>query len=158
MGQYIAPKPEEMAPKLDALLDRKIKTFKDVVAFHIDFERLHPFIDGNGRIGRVLINWQLKHIRLAPIIIRSETKVNKYYPFLAKTDYEGLTKTCELLLSESINKRMAYVDGLDIITLAQYSKVHTADSLASLINRANRQTIPAFRMRGVWNIGIKTNS
>lgn len=155
VGKHIAPIPDEMAPKLDTLLKRRIKSFKDVIAFHIDFERLHPFIDGNGRIGRVLINWQLKHIGSAPIIIRSETKVNKYYPFLSNVDYAGLTKTCELLWSESMNKRLAYVDGLDIITLAQYSKDHTDDSLASLINRANRQTIPAFRMRGVWNIGVK---
>lgn len=155
VGKHIAPTPVEMEPKLNLLLDSKIKSFKDVIAFHIDFECLHPFVDGNGRIGRVLINWQLKHIGLPPVIIRSETKVNKYYSFLANVDYDGLTKASELLLSESINKRLAYIDNLTIITLAQYSEENTNDSLASLINRANRQTIPAFRMRGVWSIGIK---
>ena len=152
VGNHIAPEPEFMSPLLDELLLRKIKKIEDVVKFHVDFERLHPFIDGNGRIGRVIVNWQLKQLKLPPIIVRSESKITNYYPFLSKTDYNGLTKIWNLLLSESLNKRLAYLSGRKIITLSEYAKTNTKNSLSSLINKANRQTIPAFRIRGVWNI------
>ena len=45
---------------------------------HIDFEKIHPFIDGNGRIGRMLMNWQRLKVKL-PILVIKESKKQKYY-------------------------------------------------------------------------------
>jgi len=56
-----------------------------------------------------------------------------------------------LALSESLHKRLAYLESKEIITLAQYAKKHSV-SLAGLINFGRRQTIPAFREKGVWKI------
>jgi hypothetical protein len=55
-------------------------------------------------------------------------------------------------LVNSYHKRLAYLKSLKIITLNAYSKVHKL-SHPNLINKAKRQTIPAFMERGVWMIG-----
>ena len=57
-----------------------------------------------------------------------------------------------LALSESLNKRITYLEGAKIITLAEYAKKNSV-SLAGLINSGRRQTIPAFREKGIWKIG-----
>ena len=49
-----------------------------VVAMHIEFENIHPFIDGNGRMGRILINWQLQKMGLPILVIREEDKQSYY--------------------------------------------------------------------------------
>jgi len=36
---------------------------------HIHFEKIHPFVDGNGRMGRILMNWQRVKVGLQPLII-----------------------------------------------------------------------------------------
>lgn len=50
-------------------------------------------------------------------------------------------------------KRLAYLETKTNITLAEYSKSHK-EQLAGLINKARRQTILAFREKGVWKIGV----
>lgn len=46
---------------------------------HINFEHIHPFADGNGRTGRMLMNWQRLHKDLELLIIENATKSKKYY-------------------------------------------------------------------------------
>lgn len=47
---------------------------------HISFEAIHPFIDGNGRMGRILLNWQRRRCGLSVLIYYEKEKFQKYYP------------------------------------------------------------------------------
>lgn len=153
VGTYVAPDAVEVPDLIDGLLARKIRTYSDVANFHIDFERIHPFIDGNGRTGRVILNWQMQQLDLPQIIIRSERKHENYYPHLAKVDYLGFENQVELYLSESLNKRIAHIDHLKIIPLREYSLINNLEH-SNVIRSAHRQTIPAFRLKGKWHIGV----
>lgn len=162
VGTYIAPAPEHIERLIEQNLieyNANIESyFTDKIArFHLEFEHIHPFIDGNGRIGRVIINYQLIRLGFPPIIIRDKEKRDYYKSFIEyddKTSTKRMENIIALALLESLNKRVAYLKGEKIITLAEYSKKQKK-TLSTLINAAHRQTIPAFREKGVWKISSK---
>lgn len=55
------------------------------------FEKIHPFEDGNGRTGRLLLNYELLKNNLPPVVISKEDRV-KYFEFLRNNDITGLAK------------------------------------------------------------------
>lgn len=161
IGTYIATTPEHIERKLEELFieysSQLDMYFSDKIAkFHLEFETIHPFVDGNGRIGRVLINYQLKRLGFPPIIIRDKEK--KIY-YLAFTEYEDDKKTKNmerlimLTIVESLHKRIAYLKGDTIVDLPEYAQ-NLGQSVSAILNSAKRQTIPAFREKGVWKIGV----
>lgn len=162
VGSHIAPAPEHVEQLLDNLLadyeSSHDSYFLDRIShFHLEFERIHPFVDGNGRIGRVLINLQLMLQGYPSVIIRNKGKRDYYYPaFQAYQDNKSTQKLDGLLslsLMESLHKRLAYLKGLEITKLADYAG-QKGESTNALLNAARRQTIPAFREKGVWKIGV----
>ena len=91
--------PENVAGEMRTLLAsynaRPAKTFEDIVAFHVAFERIHPFQDGNGRVGRLILFKEcLKH-GIVPFIIEDNLKYF-YYRGLSQWDREKgyLMDTC----------------------------------------------------------------
>jgi len=161
VGTYIAPAPEHIERMVDDSLgayfnDLDSYVIDRIARFHLDFERIHPFIDGNGRIGRVIMNYQLLQLGFPVIIVRNKEK--KYY-YQAFKDFEqtkttkGMEKVLALALTESLHKRITYLKGEPIVTLAEYTKKNKLSAPATL-NAARRQNIPAFREKGVWMIGM----
>ena len=126
-----------------------------IAYFHTEFENIHPFGDGNGRIGRLLTNEQLDMLGLPPIIIPNKSKFDEYYPALDEyTKTNKIDKLTELfagLLIEALYRRIVKLTAKKIISVADWAK-NNGVNLQSATNKAIRGTIPAFRVRGHWMI------
>ena len=160
VGSHIAPAPERVAGMMASLLvdhasDLDAYFLDGIARFHLEFETIHPFCDGNGRMGRVIINLQLRKLGLPSIVIRDK---EKHVYFQAFGDYRDRnnTRTMERILAlallESLHKRLSYLRGDVIVRLSEYVK-RRGLSAPAVTNAARRQTVPAFREKGVWKIG-----
>lgn len=91
--------PKEVATKMAALLSEyhsiEKKTFEDIIDFHYQFEIIHPFQDGNGRVGRLIIFKECLANNIVPFIIDEELKFF-YYRGLQEWSHikEYLLDTC----------------------------------------------------------------
>ena len=91
--------PEEVADQMKALLktynEKAEKTLEDILEFHVNFERIHPFQDGNGRVGRLILFKECLKYNIVPFIIEDDMKMF-YYLGLKEWDNEKgyLTDTC----------------------------------------------------------------
>ena len=91
--------PEEVVNEMKVLLfeynAKKEKTFEDILDFHVKFERIHPFQDGNGRVGRLIMFKECLKYNIVPFIIEDDLKMF-YYRGLKEWDNEKgcLTDTC----------------------------------------------------------------
>lgn len=91
--------PEEVADKMKALLAeynaRKEKTFEDILDFHVKFERIHPFQDGNGRVGRLIMFKECLKYNIVPFIIEDNLKMFYYRGLKEWNNEKGyLVDTC----------------------------------------------------------------
>ncbi len=108
--------PEEVADKMKTLLmeynAKDAKTFEDILDFHVKFERIHPFQDGNGRIGRLIMFKECLKNNIVPFIVDDNLKMF-YYRGLKEWDNEKgyLTDTC--LAAQ--DKYKAYLDYFRIV-------------------------------------------
>ncbi len=163
VGTHIAAAPEHVERMTEEILieyssDHETYFSDKIARFHLQFETIHPFCDGNGRIGRAIINYQLMRLGFPAIMIRDKEKQIYYTSFGEYKDGKNpktMEKIIALALLESLHKRLAYLRGQSVATLADFAKTQV-QSIHTLSNAARRQTIPAFREAGVWKIGIGT--
>ena len=161
VANHIAPDPKEVVERLGKMLvqyyaNSHENIIKRIALLHLTFEYIHPFVDGNGRIGRVINNYLLIREGFVPVNIKFIDR-KMYYEAFKEFDGKGTTKImAEIVgkaLTNSYYKRLAYLEGAHIMTLAEYAKKNKV-SHSNLINKANRQTIEAFLEKGVWKIGV----
>jgi Fic family protein len=164
VSNHIAPDPKEVVERLEKMLagynaNSHENIIKRIALLHLTFEHTHPFVDGNGRIGRVINNYLLIREGFVPVNIKFIDR-KMYYEAFKDFGEKGTTKIMEEIvgkaLTNSYHKRLAYLEGTHIMTLAEYAKKYKV-SHSNLINKANRQTIEAFLEKGVWKIGVSQN-
>jgi Fic family protein len=160
VGNHLGANPQFVPSLMEELVNgynqNKISYFLDAIAhFHAEFETIHPFVDGNGRMGRILINLQLMNAGLPPIIIQNKNKHTEYYPLFTKYQstlkFGGFTQLFALLLQETLHKRITLLTAKKIIPLSIWASQNNIKANVAA-NKAKRQTIPAFRLREKWMI------
>ena len=88
-----------------------ISLVEKIANYHIQFEHLHPFEDGNGRTGRLLINHELIRNGEIPIVIPEERRV-EYFDYLQNYDVLGFSKMIVELQEKEKEKLQEY--GIDV--------------------------------------------
>lgn len=104
--------PKEVHQKMKALLSEynaiKNKTFEDILDFHVRFESIHPFQDGNGRVGRLIMFKECLANSIIPFIITDELKLFYYRGLREWGHINGyLSDTC-LTAQDQYKEMMAY--------------------------------------------------
>lgn len=79
VGDQVPPGPARVPYEMEELLQRAPPTGGvEAIEWHVEFERIHPFQDGNGRVGRLIYVWHCERLGLEPIVWRAED-VEGYY-------------------------------------------------------------------------------
>ena len=103
--------PEEVSDKMKDLMTeynrKEEKTFEDILDFHVKFERIHPFQDGNGRVGRLIMFKECLKYNIVPFIIEDNLKMF-YYRGLKEWSNEKGYLTDTYLTAQ--DKYKAYLD------------------------------------------------
>lgn len=99
VGELPTAKPENVAGEIRALLAEynfnKEKNFDEILDFHYRFERIHPFQDGNGRVGRLILFKECLRNNIVPFIIDESHKMFYYRGLREWTNERGfLRDTC----------------------------------------------------------------
>ena len=91
--------PEKVAVSMRKLVseynNKEEKSFEDILDFHVKFERIHPFQDGNGRVGRLIMFKECLKYNIVPFIIEDDLKMFYYRGLKEWNNERGyLTDTC----------------------------------------------------------------
>lgn len=94
-SEHIPPKPEKVSNLMVYFIYNynhdEQDIFTKIAKYHIEFEKIHPFEDGNGRTGRLLLNYELLKNNFPPVVIAKEDRV-QYFELLRNNDIINLAK------------------------------------------------------------------
>ena len=103
------PQPDLIQPRMEQLLLDLDASTEHIVTklarFHIDFESIHPFIDGNGRVGRLLVNMELMKAGYPPISMKVIDRL-AYYKAFDEYRQTGNLAPMEMLFAKNLNARL----------------------------------------------------
>lgn len=101
--------PHLIQSAMEKLIENFNKNNENIITklarFHIDFENIHPFIDGNGRTGRLLVNLELMKAGYLAIDIKFTDRI-KYYEAFDKYHTNGDLSSMENLFAKYLNERL----------------------------------------------------
>ena len=101
---------QQLVEKLEYRLENAVideEKLESILDTHIQLEGIHPFSDGNGRTGRMLMNYSLLQEGFPPLIIEKETKAI-YIEILAKQDLNGFMSFANEILAKEQNRMQAF--------------------------------------------------
>lgn len=113
-SEHIPPEPEKVPNLMLYYIYNyehdEQEIFTKIAKYHIELEKIHPFEDGNGRTGRLLINYELLKNNMFPVVIEKEDRI-KYFEYLRDNDNLGLAKWLKELSDreEERIKKFGYV-------------------------------------------------
>jgi len=130
----------------------KLLTIKKAAFIHHEFVRIHPFIDGNGRVARLLTNFYLMKNGYPPIVILKEDR-KKYYKTLNKAD-QGDLSDFATFIARSVNESLQYylssfIDEERLVSLSDLSK-KSDYSQEYLSLRARQGKLDAVKIENIW--------
>lgn len=110
-SEHIPPAPEKIPNLMNYFIynynNSKEGIFTKIAKYHIDFEKIHPFEDGNGRTGRLLLNYELLKNNLPPIVISKEDRV-KYFEFLRNNNTNEFSEWLKQLSLEEKDRLIKF--------------------------------------------------
>lgn len=107
-SEHISPKPEKVLNLMNYFIanynnDVSDNIFEKIARYHIEYESIHPFQDGNGRTGRLLINYELIKNNFAPAVIDVKNRA-KYYELLRTKNVKDFAKWLEELSNQELER------------------------------------------------------
>ena len=141
-----------MEEYISNIKELKVPPIKKAAYIHHELVRIHPFIDGNGRVGRLITNLYLMKIGYPPIVLKKEER-RKYYQVLQKAD-DGDLSPLTNFIAKAIHEALMYylssfVDDERLISLKEISEF-SPYSQEYLSLRARQGKLDAVKIENIW--------
>ena len=112
VGGMATTAPEEVSNELKKILKeyktKKNKSLEDILDFHVKFERIHPFQDGNGRVGRLIMFKECLKYNIVPFIIEDNLKMFYYRGLKEWNEEQGFLKDTCLTAQDRYKQNLDY--------------------------------------------------
>lgn len=162
-ARHVPPETAEIVPLLDALfaeLPRIREGFLQSVVLHHRLARIHPFVDGNGRVARLAANLALMSAGYPPVVLRVSDRL-RYYRCLQAADGGDLRPFGGFLLRALDEGLLLYLGAVDperaLVPLRALAK-RSPYSQEYLSLRARQGILGAVKIDGVWHASRKSLS